>query len=909
MKTFIRLSQIILFLLFTTTTANAWHLVGGEMYYECLGNNQYKIYMKVYRDCRVQANTAAPFDSQAPFSVFDNEGNEIPINGGSNTVNVPIAVGPTNIPVTTGNPCVLPPSGLCVEEATYETIITLPYNPEGYHISYQRCCRNSSITNIFNPNTYGGTFTVFISDLAQTSCNNSPAFANLPPIVICTNQPLNVDHSATDAEGDSLVYSFCAPYTGFQQGNPGPGPAVAPPYSTVPFIPPLSAANPLGGSPQITINATTGIITGIPTIPGQYVVGVCVAEYRNGTLLSTLRRDFQFNATACAVTVQADILEDYKTGFRDYVVENCGDTVIDFVNQSGQAQFINGYEWNFDMNNGSAFNSTGNGPVVTFPGYDTYYGTLVVNPGSTSCTDTAFITVIVHEPPNADFSFTYDSCVIGPVEFFDNSSTGNPADTIAYYFWEFDDGNFADTLDPVYQYLDAGSYNVELTVTDQNGCVDSLITNLVWAPTPIIDIVPSAFIGCTPGDIEFVNNSYPITGYTTTWDLGDGTFSNDASPTHTYVDPGIYTVSVHIQSPLNCEATDTFPDLITIYEAPIANAVAVFDSCEIGPVEFTSLATAGDTAIRYWTWDLADGSIATDTHVVYQYVDAGTYNVGFFIQDYNGCTDTFYQQIDWYPAPIIFIGQPVYEGCSPFTVTIENNSYPINGYETVWTMGDGDTSLSASPTHTYPDIGEYTLSLFVTSPTGCIAEQTFENLVVVHPNPVADFVYSPDPPSNLNPTVDLLDQSTDAIAWQWDFNNEATSFLQNPTHTFADTGRASIRLIATHPSGCQDTLIRSIDIIPKFSFYLPNSFTPNDDGTNDGFMGAGMFWAFQDYDMKIFNRWGELIFETSDPLEAWNGRKNNNGKLVKAGVYVCKVRLKGPRNKEHFYETLVTIVH
>ena len=554
MKIYLRLSQIILTFLLFSTPLKSWHLVGGEMFYECLGNNQYRITMIVYRDCRVQQNPAAPFDPQAPFSVFDGNGNQVLVTASSNTVFVPISSGPSNIPVSTGNPCVIPPSGLCVEEATYETTLTLPFNPSGYHIAYQRCCRNSTITNIFNPNTFGGTFTTFISDLAQSSCNNGARFNNLPPIVICTNQPLNVDHSAFDPEGDSLVYSFCAPYTGFQQGNPGPAPATPPPYSTVPFIPPLSATNPLGGSPQITINSQTGIITGIPTIPGQYVVGVCVEEYRNGVLLSTLRRDFQFNTTACAVTVQADIEEDYKTGFRDFVLENCGDTIIDFINQSGQQQFINGYEWSFDLNNGSSFNATSVNPSVTFPGYDIYQGTMVVNPGSTGCTDTAFITVIVHPPPTPDFTFTYDSCIIGPVTFIDNSSTGNSTDTIAFYFWEFDDGNTADTLDPIYQYLDAGSYDVQLTVTDQNGCIDSITQNLVWAPTPIIDIVPSSFIGCAPGDIEFVNNSYPITGYTTTWDLGDGNFSNDASPIHTYVNPGVYTVSVHIQSPLNCEA-------------------------------------------------------------------------------------------------------------------------------------------------------------------------------------------------------------------------------------------------------------------------------------------------------------------------------------------------------------------
>jgi hypothetical protein len=70
-----------------------------------------------------------------------------------------------------------------------------------------------------------------------------------------------------------------------------------------------------------------------------------------------------------------------------------------------------------------------------------------------------------------------------------------------------------------------------------------------------------------------------------------------------------------------------------------------------------------------------------------------------------------------------------------------------------------------------------------------------------------------------------------------------------------------------------------------------------------------MFWSFQQYDMRVFNRWGELIFETSDPYEAWNGRKNNNGKLVKMGVYVCRVQLKGPRGKDHYYETLITLIY
>lgn len=896
------LSLIILFQ--PITTAN--HIVGGDIRYECLGDitvngtpmKTYRITLKLYRDCNATGQNVAWFDTPANLAVYTGNGTLI------EQFIAPLQ-GPVNITPQIG-PCVILPPDVCVHTGTYVTTINLPENPDGYHIVYQRCCRNQTITNIFTPGNYGATYSTFITHDGQLTCNNNPEFDDFPPIVICANQPLFFDHGATDPEGDSLVYTFCNPLNGGTRNEPQPVPPAGPPYTNVPFTPPLDAGNPLGGSPQVTIDSVTGIITGTPTITGQFVVGVCVQEYRNGVLIGEIRRDFQFNVTECIIQVQADIEEDVQIGPREFVINSCGDSIITIVNESGQPANITGYYWEFDLNNGTTANSTDTDPTFNFPGVGVYDGFLIVNPSGGACTDTAIIHVNIFPPPIAAYSFDYDSCAIGPIAFTDQSQSGSPEDSILTWFWEFGDGRNTDTLDPIYQYLDAGTFDVRLTVSDVNNCVTTYSEPITWAPTPIIEVVPSTFVGCVPLDVTFQNNSYPITGYTTDWNLGDGTLSTAASPNHTYTTPGTYTVTIHITSPLGCEAKDTFPNLIQVHNPPIANATASFDSCVFGPVAFTDLSVAGDTAIKSWLWQLGDGSVAADTNVMYQYLNAGSYEVALEIRDFNNCVSTHEQIIDWFPAPIIQIGQSLYEGCSPYTVQITNNSYPINGYSLEWDMGDGTSSTVASPTHTYSDIAAYTLSLTVTSPTGCVGSQVFDNLVVVNPNPEADFTFSPTQATSLDPTIQFQDASNSAIAWQWGFGTEATSFEQNPTHTFADTGYFDVMLVATHPTGCQDTTWKVIDIAPVFTYYLPNAFTPNDDGTNDGFKGIGTTMNFQHFDMKIFNRWGELVFETSDPFEAWDGKKN--GKWVKNGVYVCLVKLEGPRGKPYTYKSLVTVV-
>lgn len=742
----------ILFLAFFN--AQAAHIIGGEITYVCLGNNQYEFTMKIYRDC---ASTGALFDSAtgsqtvATITVYE-DGSNFPF---ISTIELnPPAI--TVIPPDVSNPCLIIPDNVCVEEGVYQFTLTLPNNPLSYHIIYQRCCRNNSISNIINPGDTGATYSIELTPEAQQTSagcvNNSPTFNNFPPIIICANEPVNFDHSATDPDGDQLVYKFCSPKAGggtdgVMGGDPNaftgvaPNPDAPPPFQNVTFVgPTYTPLNPMGGNPPVTIDPATGLITGEPTALGQFVVGVCVEEYRNGVLLSVVKRDFQFNVESCEPTVFAQIQNDEVINGNEFVVNSCGNNTITFIDQSFDQNFINTYDWSFDFNNGDTATATTQNSTITFPGLGTYQGQLVLNQGS-PCDDTATIFVNIFPEINADFTYTYDTCVAGPVSFNNLSVSG--AGPVTDNLWEFGDGNTGNDVNPDYLYSDPGNIPVTLTVEDMNGCVD-------------------------------------------------------------------------------------------------------------------------DTT----------------------------------------------QIIEWYPAPPILIIEPsIFKGCIPQNVFFNNLSSPIDDtYDIVWEFGDGSTSGEISPTYIYETPGVYDVSLSVTSPIGCTISDFFPNLITVEASPVADFTFTPNSPSNFQPEVEFTDLSIDAIQWFWNFNEMESSFEQNPIYTFPDTGLQEITLIVTHESGCQDTLTQFIDVVPKVAYFLPNAFSPNYDSVNDEFFGKGFFVGLQNFSMTIWNRWGELVFETNDPYEGWNGKKMNIGKDSPLGVYVVVVKYTGPRGGDVELKGFATIV-
>ncbi len=279
--------------------------------------------------------------------------------------------------------------------------------------------------------------------------------------------------------------------------------------------------------------------------------------------------------------------------------------------------------------------------------------------------------------------------------------------------------------------------------------------------------------------------------------------------------------------------------------------------------------------------------------------------------DNNQCEGTKDIILPYYPAPALIVVEPdIFDGCAPQDVFYNNLSFPIDStYIIEWDFGDGNTSDEISPTHTYTEPGLYDISLTITSPIGCTISDFFPQFVRVKPGPNAEFTFSPQQLTNFNSTVQFTDLSEGAVGWMWTIGDFPAPILQqNPSYTFQDTGFHEVTLLVRHESGCVDSTTAIIEVIPLVTYHLPNAFTPNGDGKNEGFKGVGYLDGMTDFNMTIWNRWGELIFETNDPTEEWTGRKQNQGDILQNGVYVVLVQYTEPRGEKIRLKGFATLI-
>ena len=277
-------------------TANATHIVGGEIGYRCLGGNQYEITLRVFRDC-FNADPTAFFDDPGIIGVYASNGLRL-----SNISLRPIGNDTLRKDLDSCYTSFI--NSVCVHTTVYRSVITLNPRVGGYHFVYQRCCRNTTISNIVNPTEAGATYDILLTEAAMQKCNSSPVVNSWPPVYVCANQELNVNSAATDVNNDSIAYKLCAPLVGGTLQRPQPIPPTAPPFQPIIWLgPTYSLSNVLGGNNPLTIDVNTGIMKGVPPVLGQFVVAVCFEEYDRSTknLLSVVRRDFQYNVVNCEV--------------------------------------------------------------------------------------------------------------------------------------------------------------------------------------------------------------------------------------------------------------------------------------------------------------------------------------------------------------------------------------------------------------------------------------------------------------------------------------------------------------------------------------------------------------------------------------------------------------------------------
>jgi len=329
---------IIFSFIFLAGTANATHLIGGNLGYEYIGpfggNYRYKIILTTYTDCAPPSNfQTGPEQNIADVGVYEHDLQNSPMGGGA----VKNFVGNVNMTLVTveridpniPNGCTIG-TGTCIDKAIYEGFIDVPLNFAGYHIFYERCCRNGTIVNLIPDESMS--FHAYISP--PLLGNSSPVFTDDPIPFLCAGDTTTLLNSAIDPDGDMLVFSFVEPYDAqaSSNANPAPGPPGSLNWTinTVTYAGGYSLAQPFGAGGYSNINASTGLTTYYPPATGDYVIAVEIKEYRNGNLIGVTRRDLQLLVLNCPPNPAPNIDPAAGTTSNQFTIEEGETLCFDF---------------------------------------------------------------------------------------------------------------------------------------------------------------------------------------------------------------------------------------------------------------------------------------------------------------------------------------------------------------------------------------------------------------------------------------------------------------------------------------------------------------------------------------------------------------------------------------------------
>ncbi|MBU2018771.1 MAG: PKD domain-containing protein [Bacteroidetes bacterium] len=870
MKRNLFIGLLLFICLFQGGMARAAHIVGGEIYYNYISGNSYRVYIILYRDCN---STGAAFDAEMSLGIY---------NGSNVLVEDKRIVFPGSIvlPITFNNPCIIPPNNICTEKAVYTTIVTLPPTPGGYTLVYQRCCRGPNISNLQIPDDFGITLQVHVPvSAAIAATNSSPRFKNFPPLVICNNDFLDFDHSATDPDGDQLIYSLATPLHGGSSAVPKPEPPASPPYSPVVWANGHNVAQQLGPGSNLQIDPVTGRLTGQPNLTGLYVVGVQVEERRNGVTVSKSIRDFVFNVIQCQITLNANIPQQQS----DYI-GTCDGLTVNFPNNSFGGTY---YRWNFGVPGTNADTTNVFKPTFTFPSAGTYTIRFLAKKNN-DCIDSAEVTLILNEPVDVNFTATDSVCVVQNSIDFVGSATNANGGTFSWNFGPNATPSTATSQNVMgVNFNQSGSFPVKFSYVHPHCATDTTIDALIL-DYPDIDFDVPLDYECDGLTVNFVNLSVDAINYS--WDFGDPSTTQDVSnlpePSYKYTTPGTHTIRLIAGSTGLC--IDTVYKDVLVYDDLIMS-IQSKDSVCITNNSFDFIGNVSGPDIATYSWNFGPNgvpTIASDTNVYGVSFDTPGNQLVRLTGNYLQCEKSVTKTVFLFREPTIDFTVLEAIQCTPFNAQFIDKSIADSPITYLWDLGNGQFSTLQNPTTVYVDTGEYVVTLTIETKTGCIAKltKTRDDLVYVRPVPDAGFLIDREVLDVCDNALTLTDISEggDFRTYLLGELNKIASNAPNPfVYNYQTGGFKTIELISSNKFGCSNSALKKIYVAP-FVMYIPNAFTPDGDEFNNRF-GAKSDLTAEAFHLRIFNRWGQLIWETFDQNASWDG--TYAGKQSPQGIY------------------------
>lgn len=841
-------------LLLFTLVARADHITGGEIFYSFGGvsNGQYtyNITLKLFMVC----NTQRQFNNPTYVSFFDKGTN-------ARIKDVSVSLGSTEmISLTPGGPCITNPPTVCYRVGYYNFTVTLPASKDGYVLSSQVIFRVDGMKNLASSyDRVGALYTAEIpgnGTVINGPANNSARFTGDDLVVICANNSFSYSFAAKDADGDQLSYSFCNAFRetsgGFGEGGTPTGP---PPYSAVPYGQGYSGSLPLGSN--VSINSSTGLLTGVAPAEGTYVISVCVEEIRDNTVIATQHKDIQITITSCSIAA-ATLLPEYSL---------CGDTKTINIANLSTSPLIKTYNWDFiDASGISVYKTTQQQANYTFPDTGIYKIKLVIN-NSDECSDSASTTVKVYPGfiPGFDFSGV---CMTKPTRFTDTSAS--VYGTVNSWSWDFGDntgtGDVSNLQNPSYTYTTNGVKNVRLIAADSKGCIDTVFNAVAIVDKPPLTPAFRDTLICTSDSIQLSAT-------------GNGIF---------VWSPEIFMNSSNSSYPV------VAPPVTTKYYVDLDdNGCLNRDSVVINVVDHVDLQTMPDTTIC--TNDPITLNIASNG-LKYSWTPATQLD--------NAAGKT---PVAITPNTTLYEVLAVIGSCSAKEdIVVLTVNYPL-------ALAGNDTMIcfqTSAQLHGITDGG-----VFSWNPQ---ASLQFANSLdpVAHPSATTSYILTahdtkgcPKPGSDTvtvtvlpainahagNDTAVVVGQTlqlnaTGGISYQWSPSTglSATN-IANPTALYTTPSEGILyRVLAYNEAGCVDSASLTVKVFSTMpEVFVPTAFTPNGDGRNDILkpiaVGMQRIEVF-----NIYNRWGQLVFSTSVNGKGWNG--TINGQQQGPGTYVWMVK-------------------
>lgn len=673
--------------------------------------------------------------------------------------------------------------------------------------------------------------------------------------------------------------------------------------------------------PTSTFTATPAVCTGSPvtvTYTGTATAGASYTWNFNGATVASGSGQGPYSLvwnSAGAYTVSLNVTENgcpSAPSSNAVTVNPIPDAAIsatpvlcigadNTISFSGTAVAGASYVWNFG--NGVVTSGSGAGPYTVHwnaAGADQVRVVVTQN----GCIDSTSFGITVNPIPTSAFTLPPYSC-IGSTYTVTYSGS---APASANYAWNFGNATVVSgTGQGPYVLVSTTTTvpSISLTVT-QSGCV-SPVTN----QSLVIDPLPTPNAGtdanaCSGSAIPVGGPS--VAGETYSWAPATGLTDPSASTTScTVTNPGTGTsFSSYIltaTSAHGCINSDTV--VVGAYAIPAATFIPPAAQClKNNSFQFNPTGMIFSGVTYDWNFGTASNP-GTSTLEVPDPVTYSTIGEHYITlrSEYNGCQGPDYTDtVVVYEMPTPDFVPTVVNGCEPLEVPFLNLS-SSNSAHYLWDFYDGQHDTAQAPVHIFQHAGVYSVSLVVTTSEGCVSDTTLTDIITVYPTPVAAFTPEPGVTTIWQPVIYFDNNTTNANQYLWTFGDSSSTDVRSPSHTYKEVGAYEVVLMTSSQYGCRDTARGFVRIEYGFNFYIPSAFTPNNDGVNDFFQGVGTY--IKVYDMNIYDRWGKIVYHTTDYDKPWDGKVD---KEVQADVYVYRIHVIDENNETHTYIGKVTVV-